>query len=181
MERSYVQWTDEALRERALRHNTRGDFQKYDKAAYLASKRKGKVFLDHVCSHMERPKISSPEKIIIAEVQKYFPNAKKFLATKLVIPEADYITKLEVDILVSELGLAIEYDGRYHHSLEGLKRGHPTWKLKHLKRYHSIKDAAFLKLGIRILHIKDEDWREDPQNCLRECLKFLGITETKAA
>jgi hypothetical protein len=82
--------------------------------------------------------------------------------------------------LVSELGLAIEYDGRYHHSLEGLKRGHPTWKLEHLKRYHEIKDAAFLALGIKIHHVKDKEWRKNPQNCIRGCLEFLGISQNEA-
>ena len=123
---------------------------------------------------------SKPEKTILKEIQEHFPAAKKFLATKLSIPGANYIKKLEVDILVKELGLAIEFDGRYHHSLEGLKRGHPTWKLKDIKRYHEIKDAAFLALGIKILHIKDREWKENPQFCLQRCLDFLGINQKRA-
>ena len=176
MEHFYVQWTDDALHEKALDYNTRGDFQKYNKAAYLASKRKGKNFLDYVCSHMEKPKISSPEKIILTEIQKYFPEAKKFFATKLQIPGKDYIKKLEVDILIKSLNKAIEFDGRYHHSLEGLTRGHPTWKEKHLKKYHEIKDEAFLSLGIEILHIKEEDWKNNRNKCISQIEEFLGIT-----
>ena len=77
--------------------------------------------------------------------------------------------------MVKSLNRAIEYDGDHFHSLEGLKRGHPTWKKEHLKKYHEIKDKAFLALGIQILHIKEGDWKEDKEKCISKCLKFLGV------
>lgn len=171
-------YKDEELYLIALQYEREVDFKNGHSGAYSAAYDRGPEFLKKICSHMKRGN-SKPEKTILEEVRKYFPSAKKFMATKLNVPDIDYIKRLEVDILIPELGLAIEYDGRYHHSLKGLARGHPTWKLEHLKKYHEIKDRAFLALGIKILHIKDKDWRENSQNCIDKCLSFLGIINNR--
>jgi hypothetical protein len=173
-------YTDEELNTIALQYERAVDFKNGNSGAYSCAYDRGPEFLKKICSHMKKGG-SKPEKIILEEVQKYFPTAKKFRVTKLKIPGKEYIKTLEVDVLVPELGLAIEFDGRYHHSLAGLKRGHPTWPQKHIVIYHEIKDAAFLELGIRILHIKGAEWAIDPQECIRRCLDFLEIKEIKVA
>jgi hypothetical protein len=128
----------------------------------------------NLSTNLKRSPISSPEKTILDAVLKIYPTAIKFIATKLDILGKPHIKKLEVDILVPELRKAIEFDGRYHHSLVGLKRGHPTWPEEDLKMYHKIKDDAFMSRGIKILHIKEEAWRKNRQACIDKCLAFLA-------
>lgn len=130
---------------------------------------------DEISFHMKKPTISIPEKAILEAVQKYFPEAKKFRANKLKIPGKEYIKSLEVDVLVKSLGKGIEYDSERFHSLEGLKRGHPTWPEEHVQRYHEIKDEVFKSLGVDILHITQKEWKRDKQACIDKCLKFLGV------
>jgi hypothetical protein len=170
-------YTLEEILLESRKYNSRNEFAKESPSIYNAVRKKGKNFLDKACSHMKRPSISSPEKAILEEVQKYFPNAKKFRATKLKIPRKSYIKILEVDILIPELKKAIEYDGGWHHSFEGLKRGHPTWKEEDIKSYHEIKDKAFLALGIEIFHIKEQEWKRNKEDCIKRCLIFLGISD----
>lgn len=158
------------LKEEALKYNTKTGFMMESSGAYAASLNSG--YHEEICSHMKFS-LSLPENFLIREIQKYYPTARKFRATKLNIPEKKYIKTLEVDILIKELGKAIEFDGRYHHSFEGLKRGHPTWPEEDLRDYHKIKDQAFLSLGIQILHIKEVDWKLNKQACIDKCLKFL--------
>ena len=79
-----------------------------------------------------------------------------------------------MDILVEELGKAIEYDSTRFHSFEGLKRGHPTWPDEDIKNYHQIKDNAFLELGIKVLHVTQDEWYKNKEACIQRCLEFLG-------
>ncbi|MEZ5903554.1 MAG: hypothetical protein R3D88_09700, partial [Alphaproteobacteria bacterium] len=46
-----TKWTDENLRLEALKYNTRTEFSKYSKAAYMTAWKKG--ILDEICSHMK--------------------------------------------------------------------------------------------------------------------------------
>lgn len=167
-------YTVEELISIIKKYSTIEEFRRERSGAYAVAVRR--TDWEEISSHMKRPSISSPEKTILEEVLKYFPEAKKFRAKKLKISGKEYIKTLEVDILVKELGKAIEYDGGWHHSFEGLKRGHPTWLDEHLAKYHEIKDGAFLELGIEILHIKQDEWKKDRQACISKCLIFLGVS-----
>src|ERR1035437_874038 len=170
-------YTDDELREIALLYGRMVDFKNKNSGAYSAAYDRGLGFLKNICSHMKRG-ISEPERALLGAIQEYFSDAKKFRATKLKISGKEYIKTLEVDILVKELGKAIEYDGGWHHSFEGLKRGHPTWPVSDIAQYHEIKDSAFLALGIEILHIKQSEWKLNKEDCIQKCLNFLGVSKT---
>jgi hypothetical protein len=47
------QWTEDSIREEALKYKTVGDFLKYAGNAYQAARKRG--IFDEVCSHMEKP------------------------------------------------------------------------------------------------------------------------------
>jgi hypothetical protein len=173
-------YTDEELVTIALLYDREVDFKNGHSGAYSASYNRGSEFLKKICSHMKKG-TSKPEETIIEAIKNYFPSAKKFLATKLNIPGKEYIKKLEVDVLVEELGKAIEYDGTYHHSYEGLKRGHPTWRDEDIRNYHQIKDDAFKAIGIDIFRITQDEWKKDPEACIKRCLDFLRNSEQKVA
>jgi hypothetical protein len=83
---------------------------------------------------------------------------------------------LELDIYVPELGKSIEYDGSYYHSFEYMRKAknENLWSDSAIITYHEDKDLYFLSIGIKILHIKEEDWDLDKQSCIKRCLDFLS-------
>lgn len=165
--------TDFELHKEAMKYESRIDFIKGSHNQYEVARQRGPDFLNLICSHMKYPTISSPERTILEEIRKHFPEASKFRATKLKISGKPHLKWLEVDILVKSLGRAIEYDSERYHSFESLKKGHPTWPIDDVEEYHEIKDFVFLSLGIKILHIKEKEWNVDHRACIDKCLVFL--------
>ena len=155
-------WTLEMIQIEALKHKSRWEFQKNSNAYYAAKHLK---ILDLVCSHMRTPNISHPEKTILEEILKYFPDAKKHRITNLKILGKQFIRWFEVDIFVPSLMKGIEFDGTRWHSFEHMRKApsKSKWSDHELRRYHEIKDSAFLSRGIQILHIKEEHWNLDKE------------------
>lgn len=167
-------WSDEELIIEAKKYLSLTEFQKNGKGAYKASLDRGREFLDKICSHM--PSItntSSSEKELLRNIQEFFPQAKKYRMTKLKIEKTPFIHWFELDIYIPELRKGIEFDGIWSHSFKGLKRGRPHWPDEALANYHEIKDSVFLNKNIQILHIKEEEWKNNQQECIDRCLVFL--------
>lgn len=120
-------------------------------------------------------RISKPEKYILGIVRNFIPEAKTLRDMKANIFNKPHIHGFEIDIFVPKLNKGIEYDGKWPHSVEGLKRGRPNWPAEDLKIYHELKDGYFKSKGITILHIKEDDWEKDQEACIKKCLAFLGI------
>lgn len=71
----------------------------------------------------------------------------------------------EIDILVSDLSIGVEYHGLYYHS-EKFKG----------KNYHKDKHYAAEETGIRLIHIWEDDWR-DKRKVVEKMLKAkLGVS-----
>ena len=60
-------------------------------------------------------------------------------------------------------------------------KGKKNWPDEDIRNYHEIKDSYFASKGIQVLHIKEENWNKDKEECIQRCLNFLEIKETKAA
>jgi len=116
---------------------------------------------------------SKMENDLMDAIRQVYPSAKKSKIRNIKIPNKSWVRGFDLDIFIPELKKAIEFDGTYFHSIEGLKRGYPNWPLQDLKRYHIIKDAYFSSLGIQVLHIKEKEWLKDKEKCIDKCLKFL--------
>ncbi|MFI9629314.1 zinc-ribbon domain-containing protein [Streptomyces sp. NPDC052042] len=72
----------------------------------------------------------------------------------------------ELDIVVPGLGLAVEFNGLYWHSVEaGRKPG-----------YHAAKSAAARARGLHLLHVWEDDWRDRPDIVVRALAHRLGVT-----
>jgi hypothetical protein len=167
-------WIPEKIRIEALKYDDRADFKKYSPGAWSAAQEIG--ILAEVCSHMPYGGNSSkPEKCILFEIKNMYPNARKLIDRKVEVKDRIYIHGFEIDIYVPELDLGIEFDGGYHHSFKGLKRAHPKWPNEAIEIYHELKDAWFATKGIKILHIKEESWKNDKQACINQCLEFLRL------
>jgi hypothetical protein len=121
---------------------------------------------------------SSVEEELMSETKKFFADARKYKITKLNILGKTFIKAFEVDIFIPSLMKGIEFDGTYYHSFEFMRqtRGKRFWSDEDLTQYHAIKDEAFLSKNIQILHIKEEDWKNNKTACIAQIQQFLGIT-----
>jgi hypothetical protein len=171
-------WTNEELLVEALLYETRNEFFKNSLGAYKASIRRG--ILDQICSHMKGaggPSI--PERSLFDAIKSIYPKAQTLRVRakrgKIFIENKPHIQGFDIDIYVPELRKGIEHNGKYWHSLEGLKRSRDSWPTEDLINYNQIKSDYFIqKHGIEILHIDGEDWKSNKQACLNKCLEFLN-------
>jgi very-short-patch-repair endonuclease len=180
----YFHRTDHEIHQEALKFTTRWEFQKHSHNAYSAARIRG--ILDMVCSHMKRSSNDSlMEKEIFDTIKSVLPSVKKLrVRKKNMISSRTYIKGFDIDILVSELNMGIEVDGKYHHSFKYMRKNKQKrdWPDEAILNYHEIKDEYFLNShGIKILHIKEEDWLVDKQACIDRCLAFLGVEQKKVA
>jgi len=166
-------YTLDELQIEALKYNTRGEFSSSGCSAYVVARTRG--VLDQICAHMKRARGSSvAEKELFAIVKAIYPQTKKFKDCKVNIPNKPYIHGFEIDILVENKG--IEFDGKYHHSFDFMRKtSHKAlWSDDDIRNYHQIKDSWFASKGIKILHIKEVDWKKDKKKCVKRCLDFLN-------
>ena len=168
-------WTLEKLQTEALKYKSRREFELNCHGAYQAVQTRG--LLDDICRHMTRPVGTSvPEKELLGFLRCVFPSARTLRDRKVKIKNKPFIYGFHIDIFISELNLGVEFDGRYHHSFEYMRndKQKKLWSDEDIHNYHEIKDAWFATKGIKILHIKEEDWKKDKQACINRCLEFLG-------
>lgn len=166
-------WSSQELLDIASQYSSRGQFQKGNRKAYEAAHSKG--ILDEICIHMKRTtRISFMESELMDIVKNIYSEAKTLKNYSVYIPNKPHIKRFEIDIFVKSLNKGIEFDGSFHHSIEGLLRGRKHWPLEDVKNYHQIKDNYFARQGIQILHIQESDWKKNKQECIDRCLKFLS-------
>lgn len=174
MEYFYRSWTNDELTEEALKYRTRKGFCRGNQAAYQIALNRG--ILDKICSHMKFSRGSSfEERELCSILKEQFPDLikKNF---KIDILGKPYIHRFQVDIFNPETKLGIEYDGPYHHSKEYLikEKTRLGWSIEDAINYHSIKDNSLLDChNVKIIHIKDKDWKENKEACVQRCLTFL--------
>lgn len=119
---------------------------------------------------------SAPELELLAIIQKKHPSALKVRDTEVQIKNKPHIHAFEIDIFIPELNRGLEFDGKRYHSVEGLiKYKSKKWPIKDALNRHGIKDSWFATKGIKILHIKEEDWLKNKQKCIQKCFKFLKV------
>lgn len=109
---------------------------------------------------------SNKEHDLLDFCRHYFPNAEK---------DRQLIKPLELDIVIPELKLAIEFNGSYFHSLDnerGVAQG-----------YHLMKTKLCNSIGYRLIHIWEDEWDRSNDEIKRrlteifernENLKFTG-------
>jgi len=173
-------YTNSYVIKEGSKYRSQGEFLKENPNLYrVAWKRK---LLDKIVFPNSNYTGSSLAEIDLFNVIKaLYPKAQKFWDRKVKIEGKPHIHGFELDIYIPELRKGIEFDGRYHHSFEGLKRGRPNWPDEDLINYQKIKDFWFANKGIEILHIKETDWDLDRQACVDQCLKFLEVSLKEVA
>lgn len=59
-------------------------------------------------------------------------------------------TRFELDVFIPKLNIAIEYNGAYYHSVNGIN--------KRIKSYHYNKSMLANKMGIELIHVWEDQW-----------------------
>lgn len=170
-------WTDKEIRLGTLQYNSLVELQKKNGALYQAAWARN--LLKEVSSHMKPSRSSSlAERELLSSIRIFFPNAKKIIDCNVKIKNKSHIKRFEIDIYIPELNVGIEYDGDYYHSFEKMRssRSKNLWSDDDIRNYHEIKDAWFATKGIKILHIKSQNWSKNKDVCVSEIEKFLNIT-----
>ena len=172
MKPCYETWTNEMLILEAKKFLTRNEFKHGNNKAYRIARYRD--IIDDACAHMKHVGYSSkPEDALFEHIEKLYFTAKKLVDRKVKIDGKPHIHGFDIDIFIVELNKGIEFDGKYHHSFNGLKRGRPNWPDEDIMNYHQIKDDYFRSKGIELLHIKEEDWNKNKEECIQKCLTFL--------
>jgi predicted transcriptional regulator len=93
---------------------------------------------------------------------------KSIYSGTVITSDRSTITPLELDILLPDLNIAIEYNGVFWHSeLSGKD-----------KKYHINKTNLCATKGIRLIHIMDIEWSQN-QNVVKSRLSsLLGVSQT---
>lgn len=118
--------------------------------------------------------ISKAEREIFEWIKTLCPNAEQSTRD---IPNVS-----EIDILVRDKGVGIEFNGHWWHSAQCLTKidertGRPRMSYAEAKKYHYLKSFWCEKAGIRLIHIWDYEWaNEKKQKVLKNIiLGALGM------
>ena len=115
---------------------------------------------------------SKPELEILNFVKNHFPSATKKFFGKIV----KFKKKLgySIDVYVPQLNKGIEFDGDYWHSPKIMSQNKKGWTDEEIQNYHVDKDSFLLnKFKIKILHIKESEWKKNKKECESKILHFL--------
>lgn len=82
----------------------------------------------------------------------------------------------ELDIVIHDLKIAIEYNGLYYHNDEILRE---TRKLKDPKYYHAMKREFCLEKGYRLITIFEDEWVFKNNIVLSRLGQILGRSKTR--
>jgi len=164
------------LYQEAKKYLNRSDFREHSHNHWqIARKRK---ILDQICSHMKRSSGTSKQELeLFGRIKAICPEAKKLRDMQVKIEGKSHIHGFDIDIFIPDLNLGIEFDGKYHHSFEAMRADpkRSKWSDDDIRNYHNLKDTWFWSSkGIKILHIKWDDWIADKQACIQRCFDFLG-------
>lgn len=172
LDKMYWRWTDQELQKEAFKYSTRKEFQKGSHSAYVTAINRD--ILQKLCVHMKKAgDISRAQKELFDFIKVKFPHIKQLKLRKINVIGKPHIKGFDLDIYVPEINKGIEFDGKYWHSTEGLRRSRPTWPAEDIENYHKIKDNFFASKNILVLHIAEIDWLRDKEFCMQKCLKFL--------
>ena len=101
-------------------------------------------------------RMSKPENDIFQYMKHILPN------TDIIQRDTKILNRKEIDILIPEINLAIEYDGLAWHNTKYNKN----------KNYHLYKTNECKKQGIRLIHIFEDEWLEK-ENIVKSMLKDI--------
>lgn len=117
------------------------------------------------CSYCKKA-VSNPERELLSFIKTFY-SGKIITSDRKTIPSP--ITNLfyEIDILLPNLKIGIEFNGKHWHSDEQIQKKTKGY-FKTSKEFHDYKTNECKKLGITLLHIAEEDYLKDKESVLKE-------------
>jgi hypothetical protein len=101
---------------------------------------------------------SKDEKDIVDFIKSVIPN------TAIEENNRTLLNGKEIDIYIPSLNLAIEYDGLYYHCESKIAE----------RKYHLNKTKALNKLGIRLIHIFSDEWKNKESLIKKKLTNLVG-------
>lgn len=98
--------------------------------------------------------------------KEYFPNLKEHENKNV----RTFIKNREIDILIPDIKLAIEFNGIKFHSIQGFKEKREE---NEYYNYHLNKTLACEKLGYRLIHIWENDWYKNKELIKQTLIKVF--------
>lgn len=89
------------------------------------------------------------------------------------------IKPYELDILVPSLDLAFEFNGKYWHSNEMIKKRHPQFESS--KAFDDFKKDECEKQGIKLFFVREKPWTESHEKEVKRVEKIVATALKKAA
>ena len=102
---------------------------------------------------------SKKEQELIEFCQQFYPN--------LIIKDRQLIKPYELDIVIPELHLALEFNGNYYHSIEA---GTPLG-------YHLMKTELCEAKNYRLIHIWEDEWNEETKERLKQIFENKEVID----
>jgi len=127
------------------------------------------VFSQRVINHLQGcgcPKCPKHTSLQQNEVVDFVSN---FYDGEIIVGDRETIKPYEVDILIPELKICIEYNGNYWHSY-----GHK--ESKHERMKHSIKHDMCLNVGYHLVQISEHEWNHKNEIVRSKIKYLLGVS-----
>lgn len=108
----------------------------------------------------------------VSRVEKEFQEMLSLVVPSdvdIVLNDWKTIAPYQLDVLIPELNLAIEFNGNYWHSDKFLMKNHNMTS----EEYHTLKKLMCKEKGINLLFVWEYDWYEDSDVILQELEKVL--------
>lgn len=109
---------------------------------------------------------SQPENDLFQFCKQYFPNLIEHENKNV----RTFLKNREIDILIPEIKLAIEFNGVRFHSIQGFKRRKIDIPYHN---YHLNKTLECEKLGYRLIHIWEHQWNENKELIKQKLIKIF--------
>lgn len=117
------------------------------------------------CPACSSKQVSKPEIELYQWIKNIFPDAvqsyRKVSSTRMQ-------RNFEIDIFIPSMSFGIEFNGLYYHSYPNK----PKW-------YHSEKTECCAKVGIKLIHIYEDDWKFKKSVVKKTIRHLLGKTTKK--
>ena len=139
------------------------------------------IYLKNGCPnqcYVVKKRTSKPEPAIANFITEKYPALEVQQSVKNLIRNPQNTRWMELDIYIPELKLAFEFNGTYWHSdkLIGSKKNLFT----SAQQYHDYKTEQCKKLGIKLIHIDEAEWKRSKSDILQTINKevFCAYTVT---